>query len=263
MDGLNRYKGVIIFAAPRTGSTYLVEVISSVLSSNNPSSKIRNLYEMFEASSAFTREWQPITIDRYEWIPRPYTNGVLKQRIKCLCQSDIFPVMKIFMQDFEGQNYDLYDRHFSGDDYYKIILNRYNIEEQIISYLLSKYTNIWHVRDAATAEKFKLKRMNKMAVNLDDVRYIGKNIINLYAWQLFNDQMPAIWYEDLANLTIADLNIWPRDVEAAMNPQQKMNSNHVEQLHDLATNSDEVLRLINELTHSISKARDIVYARKM
>lgn len=256
-----RYKGLIVFAAPRTGSTHVVEMLTEVLAKKYPLEKFKNLYEVFESSSAFTPEWDPITIDRYEWITRPYINGVLHQRIAQLAKSKIFPVFKIFMQDFEGRNYDLYDRHFGSDVYNKIILNRYDTRAQVISYVLSKHTNIWHVRDDASMDKYINAVSQQFEVDLAHVHYIGRNIINLYAWQLFNHSMPCIWYEDLPDIEIPELGISYADLQSYQSQQKKMNSRHADLLHRCASNANDVICEIDKLERSISKVRDIVRKR--
>jgi len=252
------YDGVIVFAAPRTGSTFLVEMLTHVLQAKHKKDTFKNLYEVFESSSAFTSSWDPITVDRYEWIPRPYINGVLYQRLHRLSTANIIPVFKIFMQDFEGENYKIYENLFSSARYFKIILNRYDVTSQIISYVLSKYSNIWHIRNQTMRNQYEENSNKKFEVDLDHVYYIGRNIINLYAWQLFNDTVTSIWYEDLPAVEIPELQISRHDTLSYESDQQKMNSNHVERLKATATNALEVLTEISKLERSISKVRDMV-----
>ena len=261
MPNVFPYDGLIVFAAPRTGSTHVVEMLTDVLSRKYPMEKFKNLYEVFESSSAFTPDWDPITIDRYEWIPRPYENGVMHQRIAALTHATITPVFKIFMQDFEGRNYELYEQHFGSDRYCKIILNRYDTQAQVISYVLSKHTNIWHIRDTATLDRYADARSKKFEVDLRHVHYIGRNIINLYAWQLFNQDMNSIWYEDIPNIDIPELNIRANDLAEYKSNQQKMNNQHVDTLHECATNAKQVISEIAKLECSISKVRDMVRNR--
>jgi hypothetical protein len=250
------FKGVMVFTSGRSGTTLLVEQLTDVLRTKNPHVPIKNLYELFDTTMVYDNDWNKLWIDRLEIIPRPTSNGSdiwrLDRMLDQVKDGNLFPVAKLFVNDFTAHNYPLVKQHILNDPgYYTISLARRDIANVIYSSILGRALNRWEKRNDRT---FETDLESKYHASEDLYKLLGIKIMQNLDWCLFNKTKmhKTVWYHELVNdeVEFVELDISKTDMansKNAVNSLQKINKTHEQDIIRYVENSHEVIEFANNI----------------
>jgi hypothetical protein len=262
---INGFKGVVVFSAARSGTTLLIEQLTTILSRKNPTINVKNLYELFDTTLVFDTSWNKCWIDHNEDIPRPATNAMDIWRLdRVISQSNdgsLFPVFKIFMNDITPHNWPFIRELINDEKFYKISLLRKDVCNTIYSGILGRALNRWEKRNG---EVIGTPRTEKYFAEPKLYNFLGTAIMRNFDWAMFHQRSmnDIIWYYQLINDQIAfeKLNIDIQDmanVRNQSNSLQKINTDHQTDISLSCTNHKDII----DFARSIDKSCQTVIKR--
>lgn len=239
---IDQYDAICIFASPRSGSTLLIEQLTTgVLTRHTCQAKA--FYEYLSPHNYITKNFECVYLDKEHVMNRPFTNGQDLYRIERLSHyynSGIFPIFKIFPHDHSVHNRLHIQSHIlTNPKIYKVFLNRLDVVNQILSYCIGMSTGVWHTRSTSAALVDRVWR--QYHVSHETLQTIGSSIMQHQLWHVENADLycdRTVWYHELTTIDWPDLGITHTDIELI--DLVKNTNDHVNLAKKSLSNFDEV-----------------------
>jgi len=247
------YKGICIFAYGRSGSTILCEQLAHAIKTKHNLNAIP-LYEILTPHCVHTPDHKELVVDNTGILDRPLATQLGLDRIERLqdtIDSGVFPVFKIFSTDLTPENRYLTERVIMNNpEIYKISLNRADVTNQFLSWLISCATGVWHHYEGDSKDE--LEQFNKKYTPSNSYsRSIAAGILLHYMWHFevgFKKCNQTVWYDKLFDVDYPELGITASDL---IETQTKMNFNHIEAGQKCLGNFEYLLELAERLEVSV------------
>jgi hypothetical protein len=269
---IDSFKGICIFAYGRSGSTLLCEQLANALRVKHQLNT-KSLYEILTPHCVLTPDFKELAVDMTGLNERPFRTSLdlyRLERVEDIISSDIFPIFKIFSSDMTHDNKDVMDRIIvNNSNIFKISLNRADVVNQYLSWMISCVTGVWHHYDFDdpnhTIDKNNgysndrsIPPSNKHNADLNYAKYIASGVLLHYMWHFevgYRKCNQTVWYDQLFNTDYPELGISKTDL---IESQLKMNESHIETLHQCFKNADEIIDIAKRLESSIKPMLDIL-----
>ena len=260
------YKGICIFAYGRSGSTILCEQLANAIKINH-GYDTRSLYEILTPHCVLTPDFKELAVDMTGLNERPFRTSLdlyRLERVEDIISSGIFPIFKIFSSDMTHNNKDVMDQLVvNNPNIFKISLNRADVVNQYLSWMISCATGVWlHYdfndpnhsisKNNGYIDDRSVPPNNKRHADLNYAKYIASGVLLHYMWHFevgYQKCNQTVWYDQLFNTDYPDLGISKNDL---IESQLKMNDSHIETLHQCFSNADDIIKIAKRLENSVS-----------
>jgi hypothetical protein len=167
-------------------------------------------------------------------------------------------------------NKDVMDRLvINNPDIYKISLNRADVINQYLSWMISCATGVWHHYDFNDPRHSLSKNngyindrstppVNKVKADLSYAKYIASGVLLHYMWHFeigYSKCNQTVWYDQLFTTDYPNLGISKGDL---IESQLKMNETHIETTYQCFSNAEELIDIAKRLESSVKPMLDIL-----
>ena len=246
-------KGICIFAYGRSGSTLLCEQLAHAIKTKH-GIDARPLYEILTPHCVHTPDHKELVVDNTGILSRPLPTQLGFDRLERLeetIKDGVFPVFKIFSSDLTPENRYLTERIImKNPSIYKICLNRADVTNQFLSWMISCSTGVWH-HYADTLKDELVNVNNKYTPSHAYSKSIAAGILLHYMWHFevgYRTCQQTVWYDKLFEIDYPELGLVAADI---IETQTKMNVNHLDAARKCLGNYDEMIDLTNRLEQSV------------
>lgn len=265
-------KGICIFAYGRSGSTLLCEQLAHA-AKDKFGLDAKSLYEILTPHCVLTPDFKELAVDMTGLNERPFRTSLdlyRLERVEDIISSGIFPIFKIFSSDMTHFNKDAMDRLIiNNPSIFKISLNRADVMNQYLSWMISCATGVWHHYDFNDPDHSVAKNNGyiddrsappavKQTANLTYAKYIASGVLLHFMWHFevgYRKCHQTVWYDQLFTTDYPMLGITQNDL---IESQLKMNESHVETLYQCFNNADDILNIAKRLESSVKPMLDIL-----
>ncbi len=151
-----------------------------------------------------------------------------------------FVIFKISVEDFYDGNDELIEKYILNNDrVFKLGLNRFDVDNAIVSHLVGEYFNFWNSNESGTA-LFNSTPVVKARVEQKVIAHIFKTIVMHNTWLFHNHKClnQIVWHHELDHLNINEMGLTNfSESKFAKNPVP-----HRQRTDKYFTNSEEVLK---------------------
>lgn len=265
-------KGICIFAYGRSGSTLLCEQLAHS-AKDKFGLDAKSLYEILTPHCVLSPDFKELAVDMTGLNERPFRTSLdlyRLERVEDIISSGVFPVFKIFSSDMTHFNKDAMDRLvINNPSIFKISLNRADVMNQYLSWMISCATGVWHHYDFNDPNHSVAKNNGyiddrsappaaKQTANLTYAKYIASGVLLHFMWHFevgYRKCNQTVWYDQLFATDYPMLGITQHDL---IESQLKMNESHVETLYQCFNNADDILNIAKRLEKSVKPMLDIL-----
>lgn len=251
------YDCIAICGCFRFGSTALAQKIARFLQDNQQPALFLNEFFTGHHFLTHTDEGQLI-IDslEYDWLAfgnegrgvrtilqRPIPDNLFRSKLDWLRQSmsKTKMVLKLDPSDWQGSNGSMLEEFILDNPrVYTLGLNRQDVGNAMISYLIGTQFNFWNYPKHMIVDEYD-KEVHQLPANTDDMQSFIDHMLlhNNWLWYMRDRLDKLIWYDEIEHLRIPEIGLH-QDISTWAD---KHHVSHAERVRKYFTNPSDVLRI--------------------
>lgn len=254
--------GVCVFSNYRTGSNDLLSRLHAAISAKT----VRQVwlhYDLLDISTISIASDQDVThinipgLETNTW-PLPHPLEIDRvESLRHMRDCGHFPVFKIQPARHIHYNNRDHVKKFIYDDpgMFKIVLNRADISNQLLSLFMAAATRIFH-HDRSAPHPWYASINDRITFDINEALRFANETKLHYLWHHENARRchAVCWYDCIESASFPKLGIYSG--ELATSNFSKMNHNHEELTERLFTNHKDLLKIARDTEDSLAVLRD-------